>query len=89
MIYSKYDYDLGIVIEEFDWISSINNYNIKYDLKYYTSEKFKLDFGASGIYYDFDPGQIRPTSETSEINPLSLDRKKRLKVPCILMRNIS
>lgn len=76
LIYSKYDYDLGIVIEEFDWISSINNYNIKYDLKYYTSEKFKLDFGASGIYYDFDPGQIRPTSETSEINPLSLDRKK-------------
>ena len=76
LIYSKYDYDLGIVIEEFDWISSINNYNIKYDLKYYTSEKFKLDFGASGIYYDFDPGQIRPTSESSEINPLSLDRKK-------------
>ena len=76
LIYSKYDYNLGIVIEEFDWISSINNYNIKYDLKYYTSEKFKLDFGASGIYYDFDPGQIRPTSESSEINPLSLDRKK-------------
>ena len=76
LIYSKYDYDLGIVIEEFNWISSINNYNIKYDLKYYTSEKFKLDFGASGIYYDFDPGQILPTSETSEINPLSLDRKK-------------
>ena len=76
LIYSKYDYDLGIVIEEFNWVSSINNYNIKYDLKYYTSEKFKLDFGASGIYYDFDPGQILPTSETSVVNPLSLDRKK-------------
>lgn len=76
MIYSKYDYDLGIVIEEFDWVSSINNYNIKYDLKYYASDKFKLDFGISGIYYDFDPGQIRPTSETSAINHLALDRKK-------------
>ncbi len=78
LIYSKYDYDLGIEIEEFEWISSINNYNLKYDLAYYVNDKFKLDFGASGIYYDFDPGQVRPTSETSAINPLSLDRKKAL-----------
>ncbi len=76
LIYSKYDYDLGIAEVEFDWISSINNYNIKYDLKYYASDKFKLDFGVSAIYYDFDPGQIKPTSSTSSVNPLSLDRKK-------------
>jgi len=76
LIYSKYDYNLGIVMEQFDWISSINNFNVKYDLKYYLSDIFKLDFGASGIYYDFDPGQIKPTSETSDINALSLDRKK-------------
>ncbi len=76
LIASKYDYELGFVLEEFDWVSSINNYNLKYDLKYYLSDQFKIDFGASGIYYDFDPGQIKPTSETSAINPLSLDRKK-------------
>ncbi|MDO5980983.1 TonB-dependent receptor [Flavivirga spongiicola] len=76
LIYSKYDYDLEITGDEFDWISSINNYNIKYDLKYYANDRFKLDFGISGIYYDFDPGQVRPTSDTSPINPLSLDRKK-------------
>ncbi|MFI1773256.1 TonB-dependent receptor [Thalassobellus citreus] len=76
LIYSKYDYDLGITSEEFDWVSSITNYNVKYDFKYYASNNFKLDFGASSIYYDFDPGQIRPTSETSEVNPLTLDRKK-------------
>lgn len=74
-IVSKYDYDLGITTAEFDWVSSITNYNLKYDLKYYFSDKFKLDFGASGIYYDFDPGQIRPTSETSEVNALTLDQK--------------
>ncbi len=76
VIVSKYDYDLGLTSGEFDWLSSINNYNIKYDLKYYLSDKFKLDFGASGIYYDFDPGQIRPTSETSAVNAMKLDRKK-------------
>jgi len=76
IIGSRYDYDLGITAAEFDWISSITNYNLKYDFKYYLSDKFKLDFGLSGIYYDFDPGQIKPTTSTSPINPLSLDRKK-------------
>ncbi|MEO9891138.1 TonB-dependent receptor [Aurantibacter sp.] len=75
-VVSRYDYDLGITAAEFDWISSISNYNLKYDLKYYFSNNFKLDFGASGIYYDFNPGQIIPTSDTAEVNPLLLDSKK-------------
>jgi len=78
LIYSKYDYDLGIQVEQFDWVSSINNYNIKYDLAYYASDKIKLDFGVGSIYYDFDPGRIKPRSDRSAINPLSLDRKKAL-----------
>ncbi len=78
LILSKYDYDLGFAQQQFEWVSSINNYNVKYDLKYYASDAFKLDFGASAIYYDFDPGQIRPTAETSSVNPRSLDRKKAL-----------
>lgn len=78
LIYSKYDYSLGINIEEFDWVSSITNYNVKYDFKYYLSDKFKLDFGVSSIYYDFDPGQINPTSETSSINAFALDKKHAL-----------
>jgi len=78
LIYSKYDYDLGFTLLDFDWLSSITNYNFKYDLKYYLSDAFKLDFGASTIYYDFDPGKINPTSTTSSINPFSLDSKKAL-----------
>ncbi|WP_025742840.1 TonB-dependent receptor [Aquimarina pacifica] len=75
-IYSKYDYKIGIETDKFDWLSSINTYNLKYDLKSYASDTYTLDFGVSGIYYDFDPGQIRPTSGTSQINPFNLDRKK-------------
>lgn len=78
VIFSEYDYELGLDIFEFDWVSSIKNYNLKYDLKYYASDKFKLDFGASAIYYDFDPGEINPTTETSAINPLKLDQKRAL-----------
>ena len=76
LIYSKYDYDLEIDADKFDWVSSIKNYNAKYDLKYYAGDKIKLDFGVNAIYYDFDPGAIEPTSDTSPINPLQLDKKK-------------
>jgi hypothetical protein len=76
LIYSKYDYELSIDDLEFDWVSSIKNYNVKYDLKYYLSDAIKLDFGVQGIYYDFDPGAISPSSETSPINPLQLEQKK-------------
>ncbi|WP_062055767.1 TonB-dependent receptor [Aquimarina longa] len=75
-IYSKYDYELTLKSSEFDWISSIKNYNLKYDLKYYASNNFKLDFGGNIISYDFTPGEIKPTSSTSPINYTKLDDKK-------------
>ncbi|RIV68782.1 TonB-dependent receptor [Flagellimonas aequoris] len=75
-ILSRYDYDLEFAQEEFDWVSSITNYNLKYDFKYYLSDAFKLDFGINGIYYDFNPGEVSPTAETSPVNPLKLDQKK-------------
>ena len=76
LIYSKYDYELEFDSFEFDWVSSITNYNIKYDFSYYVNEKLKLDFGMNAIYYHFDPGEINPTSETSAINPLQLQQKR-------------
>lgn len=75
-IYSDYDYILDFKSFDFDWISEITNYNIKYDLTYYQSNKLQLDFGLNAIYYDFNPGEINPTSETSSINPLLLDQKR-------------
>lgn len=75
-IYSDYDYVLDFKSFDFDWISEITNYNIKYDLSYYQSNKLQLDFGFNAIYYDFNPGEINPTTETSSINPLILDQKR-------------
>ncbi|UJH67261.1 TonB-dependent receptor [Allomuricauda sp. SCSIO 65647] len=77
-IVSRYDYDLNFDQDDFEWVSSITNYNLKYDLKYYLNDKFSLDFGLNGIYYDFDPGQVQPTSESSPVNPLQLDQKRAL-----------
>ncbi len=76
LIFSNYDYQLDFKAFDFDWISEIRNYNIKYDLSYFKSDKLKLNFGLNAIYYNFNPGEINPTSETSSINPLLLDQKR-------------
>ena len=75
-IYSKYDYQIVLNFVELDWIADIENYNLKYDFKYYANEKIKLDFGISGISYDLNPGEIKPTGPESPINYLKLDQKK-------------
>lgn len=72
LIFSDYDYDLKLNFVEFDWTSGIRNFNIKYDLKHYISNNFKLQYGLNSIYYKFNPGNIKPTTETSGINPFKL-----------------
>lgn len=75
LIYSNYDYDLKLNFVQFDWVSGIRNFNLKYDFKHYFSNGFKLYYGLNSIYYKFNPGEIEPTSETSGINPYKLTDK--------------
>lgn len=76
LIYSKYDYDFELTLFEFLWKSSIKNYNIKYDFMYYANDAIKLNFGVNAITYDFNPGEILPTSPDSSINYYELDKKR-------------
>jgi hypothetical protein len=32
------------------------------------SDKFKLNYGVNAIYYDFNPGTIKPSNSESGIN---------------------
>ena len=75
LIYSDYYYGLDLDFVGFKWDSGIKNYNIKYDFKNYISDKFKLNYGVNGIYYEFNPGTIKPSNETSGINFDQLDKK--------------
>ena len=75
LIYSDYYYGLDLNFVGFQWDSGIKNYNIKYDFKNYISDRFKLNYGLNSIYYDFNPGTIRPSSTTSGINFSQLDKK--------------
>ncbi|TCI85726.1 TonB-dependent receptor [Tenacibaculum sp. M341] len=74
-IYSRYNYDLQLEFVGLDWLSRIDNYNLKYDLDYYLNDKLKFDFGVSGIYYKFNPGEIRKLTPESSINEDVLDQK--------------
>ncbi|WMI66655.1 TonB-dependent receptor [Aestuariibaculum sp. YM273] len=76
LIYSKYDYQIILDFIELDWIADIKNYNLKYDLKYYLNDKINFDFGVSGITYNLNPGEVKPSSESSSINYLKLDDKR-------------
>jgi hypothetical protein len=75
LIYSDYYYGLNLDFVGFQWDSGIKNYNIKYDFKNYISDSFKLNYGVNGIYYEFNPGTIRPSNSTSGINFDQLDKK--------------
>ncbi|MBK0369058.1 TonB-dependent receptor [Flavobacterium agrisoli] len=75
LIYSDYYYGLDLDFVGFKWNSGIKTYNLKYDFKNYISEKFKLNYGINGNYYEFNPGTIDPTSEESGINSDQLDKK--------------
>ena len=75
LIYSDYYYGLKLNFVEFDWVSGIQNFNIKYDLKHYLTNTFKLQYGLNSIYYKFNPGRIEPTTPTSGINSFKLTDK--------------
>lgn len=78
LIYSDYYYGLDIDFVGFKWDSGIKNYNIKYDFKSYISDKFKLNYGLNSIYYEFNPGTIKPSNLDSGINFRQLDKKYAL-----------
>jgi hypothetical protein len=74
-IYSNYDYGLKLKVVGIDWKSNIKNYNFKYDFKHYLSNKLTLNYGVNSIYYQFNPGTIRPFDQLSTILPDQLAKK--------------
>ncbi len=74
-IYSDYYYGLTLDFVGFDFDSGIQNTNLKYDFKHYLTDKVQLNYGLQSNYYKFNPGEIKPNSESSGINPEKLTDK--------------
>ena len=78
-IYSKYDYEITFYPgNSFQWNSSLSNVNIKADFDYYAGEKHKIKFGIGSIFYQFNPGNIKPFGTNSTINPTNYKEKRAL-----------
>ena len=77
LIYSDYYYGLTLDFIGFNWSSGIKNLNIKYDLKNYFLENIQFNYGLNSIYYEFNPGKIKPINN-SGINYKDLNKKYAL-----------
>jgi hypothetical protein len=75
LIYSDYYYGLELDFVGFEWNSGIQNFNVKYDLKHYLSDKLQMNYGLNSIYYVFNPGKIVPNSPDSGIIEEQLTKK--------------
>ena len=67
LIYSDYFYGLELDFVGFEWNSGIQNFNVKYDLKHYLTDRLQINYGLNNIYYSFNPGKIKPNSPDSGI----------------------
>jgi len=75
LIYSDYSYGLELDFVGFEWDSGIQNFNFKYDLKHYITDKLQLNYGIHNTYYIFNPGKIIPNSADSGIVEEQLTKK--------------
>lgn len=74
-IYSDYYYGLTLDFVGFNWNSGIKNLNMKYDFNHYLNDKVNLEYGIQNTYYEFNPGEIEPSTPDSGINPFELTKK--------------
>ena len=77
LIYSDYYYGLTLDFIGFNWNSGIKNLNIKFDLKNYFTDNIQFNYGLNSIYYEFNPGKIKPINN-SGINYKDLNKKYAL-----------
>lgn len=78
VFYSDYKFNLGLQQEDFDWNNNIQTYGLKYGWNHIVTDKFKLNYGIDGQYYNFNPGTVQPTSSDSQFNYKQLDKKYSL-----------
>ncbi|SFC78523.1 Outer membrane receptor proteins, mostly Fe transport [Parapedobacter composti] len=76
--YSDYRFGLELAFADFLWDNAIESYGVKYDFSHRFSDAFSLQYGAGGMYYDFNPGTLAPSGPASIINFTQLDKKYAL-----------
>jgi hypothetical protein len=84
VFYSDYKFNLQIDFQKLEWNSKITNYGLKYNWNHTITENFKLNYGIDGLYYDFNPGTVKPFGVDSQYNYNQLDKKYALETSAFL-----
>ncbi len=74
-----YNYTLSnkVPAQAFDLDYQVTYPSLKFDFLY-TTGKHRLSFGLQSMYYKFNPGELKPTSETSNIKVITMEPQQAL-----------
>ena len=75
LIYSEYFFGLELDLLGFKWDSNVRQLNLKYDINDFKSDKLQINYGFNNIYYEFNPGTVKPLDQNSEILEEQLTKK--------------
>ncbi len=80
LIYSKFDYTLGIPngVNAFEWKSEITNFSIKNDYSYYLNTSNTLKYGFQSTFMIFNPADFKPLDGNTLFTQLKLPNKYTL-----------
>ena len=89
LIFSDYNYSLKIPSPTgvLDWRAGITNYQLKNDFTWSISPENVLDFGVNAIYYDFQPGNVVFSGNTS-FNIVSVAKEKAVEAALYLSQTL-
>ncbi|MCU0377907.1 MAG: TonB-dependent receptor [Bacteroidales bacterium] len=78
LIYSRYNYNLGTPEEgtgafSFNWDSRLSDYSSKVDFTHLITGKHKLRYGASIIFHEFFPGEVKGIGSSTGDSYFRLD----------------
>jgi hypothetical protein len=77
LLYSHYTYNLGTPPGEptgFEWLSHLEDIQLKTDVTWYTHPDHIIRFGFSSIYHTFDPGVAKGVGEESIFTEYALPK---------------
>lgn len=76
LIASNFDYQLKFddPAQAFEWTSNLQEFSFKEDLNYFLNPSNELEFGYHLTYRRFEPGDIKPGSESSLFAHQELDK---------------
>ncbi len=87
--YSKYTFRLtdladSVLVKAYYLDNQIQYHSAKYHFNWHPHARHNIHFGANGIYYLSDPGEIIAYSPETIINPQKLEREKALETALYL-----